>query len=233
LNRTYPLLVALLLAISCLAGGCLVNRNTGETTPLPTGTVVPVQTGTPVATGHVGSGNMSLQVPFQPGLYLVQGEQNGTGLFLVEISGSEFYQQVIRGSGEMRATQAAGIPAGGLYWLNVTSNGTWDVTLARPETNLPPAPPVLLNGTGPAVSGYVTLAAKNTSFSLKNNGRGPFAVWLYNESGGFVFDPTGTFVQPLPNHFGAYDGTIDVAIPEAGRYVVNVVSDGAWEVGIF
>ncbi len=67
---------------------------------------------------------------------------------------------------------------------------------------------------------------------LKNVGAGPFAVWLYNESGGFVFDPTGTFVQPLPNQFGAYNGTIDVAIPEAGWYVVNVMSDGAWEVGI-
>jgi hypothetical protein len=114
MNRTYPLLIALLLAISCLAGGCLVNRNTGETTPLPTGTVVPVQTGTPVATGHVGSGNMSLQVPFQPGLYLVQVEQNGTGQFLVEISNDDFYQQVIRGYDKVHATQAAGIPVGGL-----------------------------------------------------------------------------------------------------------------------
>lgn len=233
MNRTYHFIIALLLAISCLAGGCLENTNTGEPTPLPTGTPIPVQTGTPVATGHVGSGNMSLQVPFQPGLYLVQGGQNGTGLFLVEISGDEFYQQVIRGSGEIRATQAAGIPEGGLYWLNVTSNGTWDVTLARPETNIPSAPPVNLNGTGPAVSGYLNLAAKTLSFSLKNEGAGPFAVWLYNESGGFVFDPTGTFVQPLPNHSGAYNGTIDVVIPEDGLYVVNVMSDGAWEVGIY
>ena len=232
MNRIYPFLVALLIALSCMAGGCLLNRNTGETTPFPTGTAIPVQTGTPVATGHVGSGNMSLQVPFQAGLYLVQVEQNGTGLFLVEISNDDFYRQVIRGSGQVRATQAAGIPVGGLYWLNVTSNGIWDVILARPEANRPPAPPVHLNGTGPAVSGYINLAAKATSFSLKNDGGGPFAVWLYNESGGFVFDPTGTLVQPLPNHFGAYNGTIDVAIPEAGWYVVNVVSDGAWEVGI-
>jgi hypothetical protein len=162
----------------------------------------------------------------------VQGEQNGTGLFLVEISDDEFYQQVIRGSGEVHATQAAGIPVGGLYFLNVTSSGTWDVTLARPEANVPPAPPLILSGTGPGASGYVNLTANTTSFSLKNDGAGPFAVWLYNESGDFVFDPTGTFVQPLPDHFGAYDGTIDVAIPNAGRYVVNVMSDGAWEVEI-
>jgi hypothetical protein len=232
MKRTYPFLIALLLALSCLSGGCLVNRNTGETTPAPTGTAIPVQTGTPVATGHVGSGNMSLQLPFQAGLYLVQVEQNGTGLFLVEISGDKFYQQVIRGSGEIRATQAVGIPAEGLYWLNVTSNGTWDVTLMRPETNIPPTPPVILKGTGPAASGYVNLAADTISFSLKNEGTGPFAVWLYNESGVFVFDPTGTFVQPLPNHLGAYNGTIDVVIPEAGWYVVNVRSDGVWEVGI-
>ncbi|NTU99599.1 MAG: hypothetical protein HGA55_00545 [Methanoregulaceae archaeon] len=233
MNKTYPFLLLLLLAVSCLAGGCLVTRNTGETTPLPPGTAVPVQTGTPVATGHAGSGNMSLQVPFQPGLYIVQAEQNGTGLFLVEISNNDFYQQVIRSSGNLPATQASGIPIGGMYWLNVTSNGTWDVTLARPEGNVPPAPPLTLTGTGPETSGYVDLAAKATSFFLKNDGAGPFAVWLYNESGGFVFDPTGTFVQPLPNHFGAYNGTIDVAIPEEGRYVVNVMSDGEWEVGIF
>ena len=232
MKRIYPFLIALLLALSCLSGGCLVNRNNGETTPAHPGTAIPVQTGMPVATGHAGSGNMSLQLPFQAGLYIVQVEQNGTGLFLVEISGDTFYQQVIRGSGEIRATQAVGIPVEGLYWLNVTSNGTWDVTLARPETNVPPAPPVKLNGTGPAVSDYVNLAAKTTSFSLMNDGAGPFAVWLYNESGGFVFDPTGTFVQPLPNHIGRYNETIEVAIPEAGRYVVNVMSDGAWEVAI-
>jgi hypothetical protein len=232
MKRTYPFLIALLLALSCLSGGCLVNRNTGEMTPVPPGTAIPVQTGTPVATGHVGSGNMSLQLPFQAGLYLVQVEQNGTGLFLVEISGDKFYQQVIRGSGDIHATQAVGIPVEGLYWLNVTSNGTWDVTFMRPETNIPPTPPVILKGTGPAASGYVNLAADTISFSLKNEGTGPFAVWLYNESGGFVFDPTGTFVQPLPNHLGAYNGTIDVVIPEAGWYVVNVRSDGVWEVGI-
>jgi hypothetical protein len=232
MNRTYPVLVALLLAVSCLSGGCLVSRNTGQTTPYPTGTAIPVQTGTPVATGHMGSGNMSLQVPFQAGLYLVQGEQNGTGLFLVEVSGDEFYQEVIRGSGEVHATQAAGIPAGGLYFLNVTSNGTWDVTLTTPGANVPPAPPLTLTGTGPSASGYLDLADRTTSFSLKNDGAGPFAVWLYNESGGLVLDPTGTFVQPLPNHFGAYNGTVDVVLPEAGRYVVNVMSDGAWEVGI-
>jgi hypothetical protein len=175
---------------------------------------------------------MSLQVPFQAGLYLVQVEQNGTGLFLVEISNDDFYQQVIRSSGNLHAIQAAGIPVGGLYWLNVTSSGTWDVTLARPDANVPPVPPLTLNGTGPDMSGYVNLAANATSFSLRNNGTGPFAVWLYNESGGFVFDPTGTYVQPLPNHFGPYNGTIDVAIPESGRYVVNVMSDGAWDVGI-
>jgi hypothetical protein len=171
-------------------------------------------------------------VPFQAGLYLVRCEQNGTGLFLVEISNDEFYQQVIRSEGDVRATQAAGIPGAGLYWLNVTSSGTWDVDLARPETNVPSTPPLTLYGTGPSASGYLNLTATTTSFSLKNDGTGPFAVWLYNESGGFVFDPTGTYVQPLPNHIGAYNGTIDVALPEAGHYVVNVMSGGAWEVGI-
>ena len=232
MNRVYPFLVVLLLAVCCLTGGCLVSRTTGQTTPDMTGTAVPVQTATPVATGHAGSGNLSLQVPFQAGLYLVQGEQDGSGLFLVEISGDEFYQQVIRGSGNVRATQAAGIPGNGIYWLNVTSNGTWDVTLMRPEANVPSAPPLTLSGTGQGASGYLDLAGKTTSFSLKNDGAGPFAVWLYNESGGFVFDPTGTFVQPLPDHIGSYNSTVDVVLPEAGRYVVNVMSDGAWEVGV-
>jgi hypothetical protein len=232
MKRTYFLILTAVLAICCLSGGCLLSRDTGEATPEPTGTAVPVQTGTPVATGHAGAGNMSLQVPLNYGVYIVQLQNNGTGPFIVEISNNDFYQQVIRGAGNVRAAQAAGIPESGMFWLNVTSEGMWDVTLGRPEANIPSEPPLTLSGTGDSATGYITLPAKTTSFAMKNNGPGPFAVWLYNETGGFVFDPTGTYVQPLPNHIGAYDGTVAVAIPDAGRYVINVVSDGAWSVGI-
>jgi hypothetical protein len=232
MKRINFLFLVVILTACCLSGGCLINRNAGETTMVPTGTAVPVQTGTPVATGHAGSGNMSLQVPLNAGVYAIRMENNGTGPFAVELSNNDFYQQIIVGSGDIQATQLAGIPEPGMFWLNVTSNGTWDVTVERPGTNIPSLPPLNLSGNGDSVSGFFTLPEKTISFAMKNDGSGAFAVWLYNETGGFVFDPTGTYVQPLPNHIGAYHNAVDVAIPESGRYVINVMSDGSWSIGI-
>jgi hypothetical protein len=232
MNQTSSFLIIAILAICCITSGCLLSRNPGETTLETTGTAIPIQTGTPVANGHSGAGNMSLQMPLNYGVYLVQVQNNGTGLFSVELSNEDFYQLVIRSSGNVQATQAAGIPESGMFWLNVTSDGTWDITLGRPEANVPSSPPLDFSGAGDSASGFITLPAKTTSFAMKNNGTGIFAVWLYNETGGFVFDPTGTYVQPLPNHVGDYNGTVDVEIPRAGHYVINVMSDGPWSVEV-
>jgi hypothetical protein len=182
--------------------------------------------------GHQGSGNISLQTDLDTGVYLVRTENNGTGPFLVEIENEQYYQQIIRSKGDIRATQAIGIPAAGEYLMNVTSDGTWYITIARPETNNPAAPPLTLDGSGYSASGYITLPAGNTSFTMENDGTGPFAVFLYNETGDFVFDPTGTYVQPLHYHMGPYNGTVTVAIPEDGRYVLSIMSEGAWRVAV-
>lgn len=198
----------------------------------PVGTPIPVETGTPVMVGFQGSSTMSLQTVLDAGVHLVRMENNGTGPFLVGIANEQYYQQVIRSEGDVNATQAIGIPVAGPYLMNVTSEGTWYITIARPEEHDPVTPPMTLDGTGYSASGYILLPAGNTRFTIENDGTGPFAVFLYNETGGFVFDPTGTYVQPLHYHTGPYSGTVTVAIPEDGRYVLSIISDGAWQVAV-
>jgi hypothetical protein len=231
MKKSHFLITAIVIGLFALCAGC-------TETPLehpsitPVGTPIPVVTGTPVMVGHQGSGNISLQTDLDTGVYLVRTENNGTGPFLVEIENEQYYQQIIRSKGDIRATQAIGIPAAGEYLMNVTSDGTWYITIARPETNDPAAPPLTLDGSGYSASGYITLPAGNTSFTMENDGTGPFAVFLYNETGDFVFDPTGTYVQPLHYHMGPYNGTVTVAIPEDGRYVLSIMSEGAWRVAV-
>ncbi|NYT08116.1 MAG: hypothetical protein GKC05_07685 [Methanomicrobiales archaeon] len=229
---TSHILVAVLFAgLFALFAGC-------TTAPLehpsitPVGTPIPVENTTPVAWGFQGGGTMSLQTDLGSGVFLVRMENIGTGSFQVEIKNDQYYQQIIRSRGVVNATQAIGIPVAGPYLMNVTSDGTWYITIARPDENDPPIPPLTLSGTGYGASGNITLESGNTSFSMENNGTGPFAVFLYNETGGFVFDPTGTFIQPLHYHIGDYNGTVTVDIPDDGRYVASIISDGAWQVAV-
>jgi hypothetical protein len=231
MNRSRILITIIFIGLVALCAGC-------TETPLehpsitPVGTPVPVVTGIPVMVGYQGSGTMSLQTDLDAGVCLVRTENNGTGPFIVEIANEQYYQQIIRSKGDVRATQAIGIPVAGAYLMNVTSGGTWDITIARPETNDPAAPPLTLDGSGYSASGYITLPAGNTLFAMENDGTGPFAVFLYNETGDFVFDSTGTYIQPLHYHIGPYNGTVTVAIPGNGRYVLSIMSDGSWRVAV-
>ncbi|HUU76006.1 MAG TPA: hypothetical protein VMW63_07950 [Methanoregulaceae archaeon] len=231
MNRRYILISVIVIGLFALCAGC-TETPLEKPSITPVGTPIPVETGTPVMMGHQGSNNMSLQTDLDTGVYLVRMENNGTALFLVEIENEQYYQQIIRSDGNVRATQAIGIPVAGAYLMNVTSDGPWDITIARPETNDPVAPPLTLDGSGYSASGNITLPAGNTSFTMENFGTGPFAVFLYNETGGLVFDPTGTYVQPLHYHIGSYKGTVIVAIPDDGRYVLSIISDGAWRIKI-
>jgi hypothetical protein len=225
------LIAVIFIGLFSLCAGC-TETPLEKPSITPVGTPIPAVTGTPVMVEHQGSSNMSLQTDLDTGVYLVRTENNGTGPFLVEIENDQYYQQIIRSDGDVRATQAIGIPVAGAYLMNVTSDGTWYITIARPETNDPAAPPLTLDGSGYSASGYITLLAGNTSFAMENNGSGPFAVFLYNETGDFVFDPTGTYVQPLHFHIGPYNETVAVAIPDDGRYVLSIMSDGAWQVAV-
>ena len=231
MNKSHILITSIGIVMFSLCAGC-TEPPLEHPSITPVGTPIPVVTGTPVMVGYQGSSTMSLQTDLDDGVYLVRMENNGTGPFLVGIENKQYYQQVIRSDGDVQATQAIGIPVAGAYLMNVTSDGTWYITIARPETNSPETPPLTLNGTGYSASGYITLPAGTTSFAMENHGSGPFAVYLYNETGGFVFDPTGTYVQPLHYHMGQYNGTVTVAIPEDGRYVLSIISDGAWRVAV-
>jgi hypothetical protein len=231
MNRSHILIPVIVIGLLAISAGC-TETPLEKPSITPVGTPIPIENTTPVAWGYQGSGNMSLQTDLGEGVFLVGTENNGTGLFLAEIENEQYYQQVIRSVGDVRATQAIGIPVAGAYLVNVTSDGTWDITIARPEENDPPAPPLIIDGIGYGASGYITLSAGNTSFTMENDGTGPFAVFLYNETGDFVFDPTGTYVQPLHYHRGAYNGTVTVAIPNDGSYVISIMSDGAWQVTV-
>jgi hypothetical protein len=231
MKKSHIAITIFFIGLFALCAGC-IQTPLEHPSITPVRTLIPVVTGTPVMVGFEGSSTMSLQTDLDAGVYLVRMENNGTGPFIVEIANEQYSQQVIRSEGDVQATQAIGIPVAGAYLMNVTSDGTWYITIARPETNNPAAPPLTLNGTGYSASGYITLPAGTTSFAMENDGSGPFAVFLYNETGGFVFDPTGTYVQPLHYHMGQYNGMVTVAIPDDGRYVLSIMSDGTWRVAV-
>jgi hypothetical protein len=231
MKRSYFLITIIGIGLLSIFAGC-TEPSLEHPSITPVGTPIPVVTGTPVMVGFQGSSTMSLQTDLNEGVYLVRMENIGKGSFLVEIENDQYYQEVIRSEGDINATQAIGIPVAGSYLMNVTSDGNWYITIARPEENDPPAPPLTFSGTGYRASGNITLESGKTTFSMENNGTGPFAVFLYNETGGFVFDPTGTYVQPLHSHIGEYNGTVTVAIPEDGRYVLSIMSDGPWRIAV-
>ncbi|MGC9434947.1 MAG: hypothetical protein ACP5C4_02495 [Methanomicrobiales archaeon] len=244
--RPLPFLCLVCAIVACLfIVGCLEDSGTQPTTPAPTSsptptmatpaptTVTPAPTSTlpqsiPASQSDSGSGDTTLTLPLDEGTYLVAARHDRQSPFTVQVWSREMYQDVIihRGSTVYSGTQAMGIPEKGWYTMQITTGGPWTVTVKEPRTQGTVVLPYTFTGTGDWVSGTFDLAAGNYSFTMTNDGSGPFAVWLYSMDGEPVMDPTGTYVEPLHWHEGPYSGTETAVIEEDGTYLLNVKSSG-------
>jgi hypothetical protein len=229
--KTTTIILVIMAVALAAAAGCAGNGGDGVT-PTPAQTIPP----TP-ATGGVqlqGSGDTVRSIELDEGLWLFEMTSTGTGEFTALLESRFFYGQLASDMGPYHGTNVMGLVQNGSYQVNVTAAGDWTIVVTRPEALPAPAdtPPMTFVGLGDAATGLFNLSAGNVTFNITSDGTAGCSFWLYKENGDFVWDPTNTYVEPLPWHDGPYSGERTVAIPESGRYLLDIVSDGSWSIGI-
>ncbi|WP_130647694.1 hypothetical protein [Methanofollis fontis] len=221
---------ALILAVLLLGAGCLGSTpDTGTETP----TLTPTPT-TPAAAESVlsGTGNATRSVDLIGELLLFDMTADGSGPFVVEISGQTIYDQVVHATAPYSGVQAVGTEENGTYQVNVTADGDWTISIAEPPQERAQEIPFTFSGAGDSVSTWIDLPEGNVTFSASCDGGEVFWVWLYNTSGAIIMDPTNTYVQPFHYEHCPFSGNATSTIPEAGNYLLNINSRGNWSISI-
>lgn len=229
--KTKTVILIIMAVALAAAAGCTGDGGDGVTTT-PTATIAPApETGPALVQG---SGDAIRMIELDTGLWLFEMTYEGTGVFTSLLESKSFYGQLASDMGPYHGTNVMGLAQNGSYRLNVTATGDWTIDITRPVAlpALADTPPLTFVGVGDTATGLFTLPAGNVTFSITSDGPTGCSFWLYKENGDFVWDPTNTYVEPLPWHDGPYSGERTVAIPESGRYLIDIVSDGTWSIGI-
>lgn len=229
-----PVFLALLVCSALFACGCTGTAPDQTPTPTPTATetpAAPTQEPENVATTLGGTGNGTRTVMLDAGLYVFAMQHDGSGGFAVEVESEEVYGTLAHAAGQYDGEQAFGLPAPGEYTFTVTADGDWTIAVERPQA-IDGVPPQIFTGTGDAVTPLFQIPEGNATFTMAIEDSAECAVWLYAANGSLIFDPTGTYVQPLHWHAGPYNGTAVAGIPETGNYLLNVMADGFWTITV-
>ncbi|QYZ78989.1 hypothetical protein E2N92_05890 [Methanofollis formosanus] len=216
------IIVSLILCTALLCCGCVQNAPVEDEhgdAPLP-------------QMFYAGNGNASETVQMDAGLYRFAMTFNGSGPFVFEVGNHDAYDLLAHGEGPYAGTQIFGIYENGTYRLNVTAEGAWTVDVRQIPVEAGHSLPFAVNGSGDDVAGWIDLPLGEVTFDVANDGKSFFAASLYNQTGHPVLDPTGTYLQPVHGHMGAYNGSVPVAIPAKGPYYLDIVSDGNWSISV-
>jgi hypothetical protein len=109
-----------------------------------------------------------------------------------------------------------------------TPEPTLEVT---PEPTPEPSPtqlepePVDLSGNGPEATSTFKLEKGLSIFTMTYTGSSNFIVWLMDAN-------TGQNVELLANAIGSFDGSKSFGSTSEGDYILNIQSDGPWEVTV-
>jgi hypothetical protein len=228
-----PLLLVIGLVCLILCAGC--------TTPAPgnsTGTVSPTTPSTPAPGTFplllTGSGTMEKNITLPAGELLVaRMDCPGDDFvpFFADITSKELYQVLTSSTGPYNSSQAFSTVNTGEYTLRIVGFGDWIVTIVRPEKDTAVTLPLAMHGMGDTTTSLIQLQQGN--HTLKYNVVAPegFGMSFYNESGALIFDPSGERLEGLfvTDPCAPAEGTKEVFIPETGYYLIDLRTNGFWD----
>ena len=166
-----------------------------------------------------GSGQSVEQgIDIEGGLVVVEGSHDGERNFQVSLEGdSEFGEGFINVIGQFDGAQAALVDEGE-YILDVTADGSWDVTIRQPRSGDGDSLPTSFAGTGPDVVGPVQFSGTGVATG-EHDGERNFQVRIY--------PMTGSFGEGVFNEIGQFEGETTFSFNGIGWVDVN--ADGSWE----
>jgi hypothetical protein len=228
-----PLLLVIGLICILLSAGC--------TTPAPgnsTGTVTPTATTTPVSGTFplvvTGTGTMEKNITLPASqLFVVKMDCPGDDFvpFFADITSKDLYQVLTSSTGPYNSSQAFSTVNAGEYTIRIVGFGDWTVSIVHPEKDTSVTLPLTLQGMGDTTTSLIQIPQGN--HTLKYNVVAPegFGMSFYNESGAMIFDPSGERLEGLfiDNPCGPGVGTKEVFIPETGYYLIDIRTNGFWD----
>lgn len=176
--------------------------------------------GHPVTLTGKGTGGRPVRVGF--GLTLFALTHSGQGAFRVDLENAKKQKlTILSGSGPVNGSRAWSA-AGGTYTVDVTSDDPWSIDVSQPATTgVQPAASV--TGVGPQASKLFVLHAGDATFTFVRSGQGAALAEL--------LDGEGVTVATVVKGADAKT-TKTVRIAKTGPYLVNVIGDGRWTMGI-
>ncbi len=228
-----PLLLFIGLVCLLLCAGCTTPApGNGALTATPTVTATPVPGAFPLIL--TGTGTMEKNITLPAGeLFVAWMDCPGDAFvpFFADITSKDLYQVLTSSTGPYNSSQAFSTVNAGEYTLRIIGFGDWTVSIDRPEKDTNASLPRVMLGMGDTITPLIPLQRGN--HTLKYNVVAPegFGMNFYNESGGLIFDPSGERLEGLfiddPCASGA--GTKEVFIPETGYYLIDIRTNGFWD----
>lgn len=147
--------------------------------------------------------------------------------FIVSVrQDGDIVDQLVSVVGDFEGTKAVALPVGDYVMEVRPEAGEWTAQIDQEVPQEAPAPPIELSGTGQSATEFFALEAGPATFRLSNEDArdGPFIPALVRSD--------GTRISTIVNERGAYDSRETVEIKEAGIYLIDVISNGDWEIDV-
>jgi hypothetical protein len=130
------------------------------------------------------------------------------------------------GSSESSAVE--NIAKSGDYLFDVTSTGSWTITVEQPRLTTAQSIPVTLSGSGDQVSEPFNLKKGLIKFASKNvdNSKYPSNFIVY------LVDSNGNSQGLVANDIGTKESSKATSVSKDGIYMLDVMSGGEWEITV-
>jgi hypothetical protein len=229
-------MLLLLTGLICLllCAGCSTPAPANNTvTSTPTVTATPVPGTFPLVL--TGSGTMEKNITLPAGELLVAWmDCPGDAFvpFFADITSKDLYQVLTSSQGPYNASQAFSTVNAGEYTLRIIGFGDWTVSVDHPLKDTAASLPLAMNGMGDTTTPLIPLQQGNHTLKYSVVAPEGFGMSFYSESGGMIFDPAGERLEGLfiDDTCAPGVGTKEVFIPETGYYLINIRTNGFWDI---
>lgn len=157
-------------------------------------------------------------VSIQGGLTVVEATHSGESNFQVQLAGGEYDILFVNVIGSYDG-ESAELVEEGEYIMDITADGSWEITVRQPRSGDGEALPVSYSGNGQSVVGPVRFDGTGVARGT-HDGESNFQVTIY--------PMTGSFGELVFNEIGTFEGETTYSVNGIGW--IEVVADGNWNI---
>ena len=221
-------LICILLCSGCTSSG----PGSVTTTVTPTVTAAPSPGTFPQVLTGTGTMEKNITLPASQ-LFVIRMDCPGDDFvpFFADITSKDLYQVLTSSTGAYNSSQAFSTVNTGEYTLRIVGFGDWTASIDHPVKDTSVSLPLILQGMGDTTTSLIQLQQGNHTLKYNVIATEGFGMNFYNESGGLIFDPTGERLEGLfiDTPCASGSGTKEVLIPETGYYLIDIRTNGFWD----